>query len=107
MNRAIGVLSKTLIMCHHANRRPACVQLFEEFHYRLAVAGIEITGRLVGQQNRRFSGEGASDSDALLLTTGELTGQMLGPVSHADAVERLVYVLLSLPGGHSSIGQRQ
>ncbi len=76
MNGAIGVLSKTFVVSHHADRRAAGVQFFQQVHHRFAVARIEITGRLIGEKNCRFAGQGPRHRDALLLTAGKLAGQM-------------------------------
>ena len=52
--------------------------------------GVEVTRRLVGEEDERIAGDGAGDGDALLLTAGELRGIVLHAVRHADALERLV-----------------
>ena len=75
---------------------PLDVQLLEQVHHRFAVLRVEVAGRLVGEQDRRLAAHGAGDGDALLLTAGELAGQVLGAVRHADALERRGHALLAL-----------
>ena len=72
MNGAVGVLRKARIVRDHANGRAAGVQFLQQIHDRFAVARIEVSRRLVRQQNRRFPGKRARDRDTLLLTAGKL-----------------------------------
>src|SRR5207249_3509583 len=85
MDRAVGVRRVTRIVRHHANGGAAAVQLAEQLHDRFAVRRIEVTGRLVGEEDEWIAGDGASDGDALLLTAGELRWIVLHPMAHADA----------------------
>jgi hypothetical protein len=91
----------------HADGRAGAVQLAEQVHDRFAAARVEVAGRLVGQQDERLAGDGARHRDALLLTARELAGEVLGPVRHADALERGFDALLALGGLHAAIGERQ
>ena len=43
-------------------------------------ARVEIAGRFVGEEHRRFGDERTGDRDTLLLTAGELTGPMLDSI---------------------------
>ncbi len=49
--------------------------------------GVEVAGRLVGEDHPRFGDERPGDGDALLLATGQLAGAVVGPVGEADDVE--------------------
>lgn len=53
-----------------------------------AIVRVEISGRLVGQQDRRVD--------------GEFVGQMLDPRTTLDQVEQLTRPLLVLPAGPSA-----
>jgi hypothetical protein len=44
------------IMGDHADGCSFLVQLAQELHYSLAVLGVQIAGRLIGQQNQRLAG---------------------------------------------------
>jgi hypothetical protein len=44
------------------------VQLVQHFHQRVAAFRIQVPRRLVGQQNRRSSRDGARDRDELLMS---------------------------------------
>ena len=70
----------------------------EQLHHRLAALRVEVAGRLVGEQNHRLAGDGACHGDALLLSAGELTGQVLGAMRHADALEGVGHALSAFAG---------
>ena len=56
------------------DRRAGAVDAVEQLHDPDRGLGIEVAGRLVGQQQRRVVDERARDRDALLLAAGELVG---------------------------------
>ena len=63
------------------------LQLAQGLEDALAALAIEVPGRLVGEEKRGATGEGARDRDALLLTPGELVGELLRDVGEADLGE--------------------
>ena len=83
------------------------MEVLEQVHDRVAVLGVEVARRFVGEQHGRIAGQRAGDGDPLLLAAGELRGKMLGAVGHADFFERLVDPLFTLGGGHAAVGQRK
>ena len=66
---AVGVAGEAGIVRDHADRRALPVQVAQELHHGVAVLGIEVPGRLVGEQDERIAGERASYRHALLLPT--------------------------------------
>lgn len=52
-----------------------------------SIVAVERCGRLVGQNDMRFIDQGPGNRNPLPLSTGELTGQMMEPVTEADVVE--------------------
>ena len=103
----VAVARVAWIVRDHADRRAGRVELLEQIHDRLAAARIEVSGRLVREQNQRLAGDGARDGDALLLTARELARKVLRAVRHADALERRFHALLALGRFHAAIGERQ
>src|SRR5262249_14655537 len=87
MDSAICVLSETLVVRNHANRGATLMQFAEQLHDSFAVVRIEVTGRLVGKQNRWSAGKRASNCDALLLAARELTRQVFCPMRHTHALQ--------------------
>src|SRR5687768_3638614 len=71
VDRAVRVARVARVVRDHADRRPLAVQLAQQLHDRLAVLGVEVSGRLVREQDRRRAGDRARDSDALLLAARE------------------------------------
>src|SRR6266851_2031625 len=68
VDAAVGVPRVTRVVRHHADGGAGAMQLAEQIHHRLAAARIEVSGRLVREQNQRLAGHGTRDGDALLLT---------------------------------------
>src|SRR5205085_853061 len=91
----------------HADRRAAIVQFLKQRHDGLAVARIEVARRFVSKEDRRLARKSTRDGDTLLLTTGELAGQMLGAMAHADALQRFEHKTFALARGHAAIRQRE
>ena len=55
----------------------------------VAGLGVELAGRLVGQDEHRLLDQGPGDGHALLLAAGELVGAVVEPVPQADLLEQL------------------
>src|SRR5207248_11634205 len=72
-----------------------------------SVSRVEVSGRLVGEQDRWFARKRARDRDALLLTTRELTRQVFRAMRHPNAIERLRDQRLAIGCARSAIRQRQ
>ena len=53
------------------------------------VGGVELTGRLVGEDQRRPPGDGGGDRDPLLLAARERRGAVLGAGAEAELDQRL------------------
>ena len=97
VDRAVRVTGKARVVRDHADRRAARGGGREQLHHRIAVLRIEVSRRLVGEQNERPARECSGDGDALLLTAGELAGEVLRAMSHADLFERFRHPLASAP----------
>ena len=67
-------------MRHHAHRAAVGIELAQQFHHRLAVLGIQVARRLVGQQDRRITRNGPRDGDTLLLAATQLCRVVLRAV---------------------------
>ena len=70
-----------------------------------AGAGVEVAGRLVGEDDLRLRGEGAGDGDTLLLPTGELRRPVLQAVLQPDGLDDVVEPLgVGLAAGERASG---
>ena len=72
---------------------PGPVDAVEQLHDALARLRVEVPRGLVGQQDQGPVDEGAGDRDPLLLTAGELVGQVVPLVGQADQVEHLRHLV--------------
>src|SRR5579864_1348000 len=69
----VGLLGDLRIVSDHHHSEPAlAVQVAQEFEHTVAGGGIEVPGRLVGQENRRLARYRPGDRGALQLTAREL-----------------------------------
>ena len=85
-------------MRYQNHSEPAlAVQVAQQFEHALAVGGVEVAGRLVGQQDLGPAGQGTGDGRPLHLAAGELGRQMGEPVPEPDSVEQVVPFLLQPP----------
>ena len=78
----------------HDDRGAAGVDAGEQLHDVDGCRGVEVSGRLVGQQHLRTVHERPGDRDALLLTAGELVREPLLLAGEADEREHLGHGLL-------------
>ncbi len=70
----------------------------QELHDRPASGGVELAGRLVGQQQARMVDQRPGDGHPLLLPAGHLVGSMVGALSQTDQVEHLFDTGASIVG---------
>ena len=65
------------------------IEVGEQLHDLAAACGIEIAGRLVGQQHQRIGDDGAGDCHALLLAAGQFGRRMVLAACQAHAMQGL------------------
>src|SRR2546428_3371813 len=104
---AVGVTRVARVVRHHAEGGAAPVKLAQKLHDCLAALGIEVSGRLVRQQDERAAGDRAGHRDALLLAARELARQVPRAVRHPDALPSVVRALPPVGRLHAAVGQRQ
>ncbi len=75
-------------MGNHDHRLAGGNELQEELEDVLGRGRIEVARRLVGHQQRRVVGQSAGDGRALLLTAGDLAGQLVSLVGQPDGIEQ-------------------
>ena len=76
-------------MRHHQQRRAQLVvESLQQHQDARAGLGVEVAGRLVGDDQRRVGDDRPRDADALLLSAGELPRIVVGPVGQADGLKR-------------------
>ena len=85
---ALGEGCHFRIMRDHDDGVSGCVEFAEDVDYDLLICGVEVAGRLVGEQDRRVVDESAGDADALLLSAAEFARQVIGARAKAYALKR-------------------
>ena len=58
----------------------------QQFHDRIAVSGVEISDRLVCENDCRIIDQSPRNGDTLLFSAGHLAGQMIHPMAQTDAL---------------------
>ena len=69
------------------------MEFAQELHHLLAVFGVQITGRLIGQNQFRIRYYGTGDRHTLLLSSGKLLGEMFGAVHDVHPFHSLFHPL--------------
>ncbi len=83
------------------------VETDQKVHDLVAGLGVDIAGRLVGEEHVGFGHDRPGDGDALLLTAGELARGVMGARFEADPRQRFHGERPALPVAHAAIDQRQ
>ena len=65
------------------------MELAEQVHHGLTALRVQISSRLVGEEEHRLASHRTGDGDALLLAAGKLAGEVLRAMRHPDAFERV------------------
>ena len=74
------------------------IELADDLHDLVRGAGVEVAGRLVGQQHGRAVDQRPRQGDALLLSAGELAGRVALALGQADAGELRAAAVVALLG---------
>ena len=77
-------------MGDHDQRHATIAEPFEQPEDLVPGRGVEVAGRLIGEQNLGLSDDRAGDRDALALPAGELARAVAGAISQPDPLERVV-----------------
>src|SRR4051794_10909062 len=88
-NDALCVLRHLRLVGDEHDGDSLIVQLLKERHYLNGHVTVEISGRLIGQQQPGLRHERTRDRDALLLTTRELARLVIQPVAEPHPTQRL------------------
>ena len=108
LDDALAVLRDVRLVRDQHDRDALIVQLLEERHDLDRHVAVEVSRRLVGEQQRRARHERARDRDALLLTARQLARMVIEPIAEPDAPQRVGGQRLRvLPPARAVVQQRQ
>jgi len=85
---AIGVFEESLIVGgEDEGEAEAAVEIVHKVNQLSGIAGVQVGGGLVGEDEGGAMDDGAGDGDTLALAAGEQVGTMVGAGGEADAFE--------------------
>src|SRR6266850_1044616 len=87
LHATVGQASHGGVMSDHHDGAALAMQLAQQAQHDDFVLRIQAAGGLVGEHDLRVVNQSARDAHSLLLSAGEVRGQMPGTISQADAVE--------------------
>src|SRR5579875_2064130 len=96
LDYAMAVLGVLFVMRNLNDGGALLVELLEKLHDFLALARMQIAGRLVCQNQFRVGDHSAGDGDKLLLASRELIRKQILFADHIEAVERVTDDTLAL-----------
>ena len=88
MRRSARFGERLFVRDQHHRGALLAIEREQQFEHGAPGGGVEIAGRLVGQQDRRPQGKGAGERDALLFAAGELHRVVIEAAFESDAVEQ-------------------
>ena len=84
-------------------RIPRGMKCIEQIHNLAGCGGIQVTGGFIGEQNGRLSHERTGYGHPLLLPTGQLIGQVVHAVSHANGLQCFSRSITSIAVSHFAV----
>jgi len=107
VNYTMGVFGYVVFVGDQDNRVSLGVQLVHKGHYFITGLGIEIAGRLIGQDDGRTIYQGARDRDSLALAAGEFVGLVHHPGFEINFAQRFFGAANALFRRRAVINQRK
>jgi hypothetical protein len=101
-NTPSGSFTDPGIMRHHDQSQSPEIHVLNQVHDLLSGRGIQVSGRLVGQQHGGLHDHGSGDGHPLLFTSGHLVWAMSRSLGQADFLQGLVNTLATVIGPDSS-----
>ena len=89
------------------NRLALFIELLEERHDFFARFGIEISGGLVGEDDRGIVDEGPCDGDALALSAGQFIRPMVEPITEADVLQGMLGFFQAVAAAEAGVNERK
>ena len=103
----VGETGIVLGVSHHDDRGPFPVQFGEQLHHFGSVLRVQVTGRLIGEDDLRIRNDSTCDGHTLLLSSGKLLREMARAVADVHPFQDIVHHLLTLAGFYFQVGKRE
>ena len=103
----MGETGIVLGVSHHDDRGPFPVQFGEQLHHFGSVLRVQVTGRLIGEDDLRIRNDSTCDGHTLLLSSGKLLREMARAVADVHPFQDIVHHLLTLAGFYFQVGKRE
>lgn len=105
--RSVGYLRVVLVVRNHHYCRAVLIQFCQQAHHLGAVLRVEVTRRLIRQNQLGAEHHGAGYCHSLLLTARKLMRKVLCTMSYAHALHHLLHLLFSFSLTYLQICQGQ
>ncbi len=92
---------------HHHDGGSLLVQFGQQLHHFVAVVGVQVTRRLVGQDQPGVGHDRAGDGHPLLLSPAQLLGKVVASVHHVHPLQGRLSFLRAFVRGSAKVKQRQ
>ena len=89
VDNPLGMFGRIGFMCNQDDRIALLVKLLQDFHHLDPGLGIQITGRLIGKDNRWVIDQSAGNGHPLFFAPGDLVGKIIQTVTQANALQDL------------------
>ena len=103
----VGIIGDIFLMGHEDDSVAGGLDIGKDIHNLDGGLAVEVTGRLVSEDQRRVIDEGPRDGYALALTTGELIGFVMAAVGQADFLQDGHGPFEPQAAGYAGIDERQ
>ena len=103
MYRAVCKRGVVLAVGHHNNRSTLFIQFCQQIHHLSSVLGVQVTGRLIGEDYLRIADNGAGNGYTLLLTAGKLLREVFGTVADVHPLQNILYHAFALTCLHAEV----
>ena len=104
---ALGLDGDGVVVGDEDHGVPLGVEFLEEGQHLPAGTGVQSAGGLVGQDHGGVAGQGPGDGHTLLLTAGELAGQVLALFGQPNPLQGADGPLMPLLGAHTGVEKGQ
>ena len=83
-DNTVNLISNFIIMCNDNNCSSRLMKIFQNIHDLNSRLTVQVTGRLIGKDDRRLCGNCSGYSNTLLLSTGKLVRSVIHTIFQSN-----------------------